>query len=339
MTKAIAKVSGLHPFFYRTINAAKTDSYINSPLSEKQENFPLLLFSHALGQYLEQSITQMQELASHGFIVCSIAHTYYCAAVARQDGTITTWIRSPTTPGQEEKAWERSIAYNKRLRAAPEDEVEMQWEEVKAEGLYDEVTRVWCEDHRFILDKIAELNQGLHSPVFTRKIDTEKIGAFGCSFGGGIAILTALYDDRVKAGANIDGTFWRHPDGVPKINKPLMTVLNMNMNDQKIIRNGYEFIPEERNIALFEKSTSDAYYLTVHNAAHANATDLAFLSPILKIVKMTGTIDAEQYHHILNEYLIAFFRKYLYAAPSSLLDGQENKHKDVELRTRNVELL
>jgi hypothetical protein len=49
MTKAIARVSGLHPFFYRTINAAKTDSYINSSLSEKQDSFPLLLFSHGLG--------------------------------------------------------------------------------------------------------------------------------------------------------------------------------------------------------------------------------------------------------------------------------------------------
>jgi dienelactone hydrolase len=186
------------------------------------------------------------------------------------------------------------------------------------------------------LDKIAELDQGLHSPVFTRKIDTEKIGAFGFSFGGSIAILTALYDDRVKAGVNIDGTFWRHPDGIPKINKPLMTVLNMN--DQKIIRNGYEFIPEERNIALFEKSTSAAYYLKMHNAAHANATDLAFLSPILKIVKKTGKIDTKQYHRILNEYLISFFNKYLYSISSGLLDGQQNKYKEAELRARNVEI-
>ena len=63
----------------------------------------------------------------------------------------------------------------------------------------------------------------------------------------------------------------------------------------------------------------------------------AFLSPLLKIVKMTGKIDAKQYHRILNEYLIAFFRKYLYAVPSGLLDDQENKYKDVELKTRNVE--
>jgi hypothetical protein len=65
---------------------------------------------------------------------------------------------------------------------------------------------------------------------------------------------------------------------------------------------------------------------------------LAFLSPILKIVKKTGKIDTKQYHRILNEYLIAFFKKYLYSVPSSLLDGQENTYQDAELRARNIEI-
>lgn len=45
---------------------------------------------------------------------------------------------------------------------------------------------------------------------------------------------------------------------------------------------------------------------------------------------------AVQYHRILNDYVLAFFRKYLYAIPSSLLDGEGNRDKNAELRVRNV---
>jgi predicted esterase len=335
MTGAIAEVSGLHPFFYRTMKSAKTDSYINTPLSEKQKKFPILLFSHGLGQYLQQNITQMQELASHGFIVCSMAHTYYCSAVARKDGTIIKWIKSPVTPEEKEEAWKRSIAYNKRLRKTPGNEVEMQWEEVKAEGLFDKVVRIWCDDQRFILNKIEELNQGKKSNLFSGRIDLNNIGLFGFSFGGNIAVLSTLRDHRVKAGVNIDSTFWRHPDGIPEINKPIMDVVNDNY--QKDVHDGYEFFPEKRNIALFEKNLNDAYYLRIYNATHANATDLAFLTPLLKLLKKTGNIGTQEYHRILNEYLLEFFNKYLYNKPSNLLDGEINRYKYVKLKAKTKE--
>ncbi len=48
---------------------------------------PVLLFSHGLGTYRSQSTFQVEELASHGYVIAAIQHPYDSTFTLLRDGT------------------------------------------------------------------------------------------------------------------------------------------------------------------------------------------------------------------------------------------------------------
>ena len=64
----------------------------------------------------------------------------------------------------------------------------------------------WCaEDLVFVLNQLEQLESGaVHSP-FQERLDLDRIGVFGHSFGGRVAARACQLDDRLKAGILCDG--------------------------------------------------------------------------------------------------------------------------------------
>ncbi|MCK4259986.1 MAG: hypothetical protein KAX49_13485 [Halanaerobiales bacterium] len=63
------------PQFYSTI---ETHSAENIPLSNDVETFPVLIYNHGWCEHFGHNTILMEELASHGYIIFSIAH--HCEA-------------------------------------------------------------------------------------------------------------------------------------------------------------------------------------------------------------------------------------------------------------------
>lgn len=121
--------------------------------------FPLLVFSHGNGSFRAQSVFWCEHMASHGYVVAAPDHTYNAAA---------------TTIGGEilvEDTSER--ASNANVRARP-------------------------DDVRFVIDVFARLARGDDSR-FAGRVDLERVGVAGHSFGAVTAIAVADADPRVKA--------------------------------------------------------------------------------------------------------------------------------------------
>lgn len=72
---------------------------------------------------------------------------------------------------------------------------------------------LWTADARSVLDQLARLDAGTAQGRFTGRLDLTRVGMFGHSFGGSTAAEACRTDARVKAGLNMDGTFFGDLEG------------------------------------------------------------------------------------------------------------------------------
>jgi predicted dienelactone hydrolase len=127
-------------FFLDHLKYAVTDSYPNVPIADPEAGFPVLLFSHGFGGFRAQNTFQMQELASHGYIVVAPEHTYASVITVFPDG--------------------RVAAHNSNT--LPEDVSEAEYARA-AQRLLEQ----WTADLSFVLDTLKFLNSSnLFHPQF-----------------------------------------------------------------------------------------------------------------------------------------------------------------------------
>ena len=112
-------------------------------------------------------------------------------------------------------------------------------------------------DAKFALDELARVDTS--DTFFSGRLDLEKIGAFGWSFGGATAAELARVDSRCKASAAMHGRFWK----TNLLNQPLVTPFLLFRADgpdpdptDSIIG-----IPYDDRKAIYDKLTTDAYWV------------------------------------------------------------------------------
>ena len=153
------------------------DIKLNQKPSNKQADFPLLIFSHGYGFSPEAYTALSAELASQGFIVISINHTF--------GANPTALHQSVSNPTIENIQWAKEL---------PREDI----------GRY---LPTWSDDQIFVIEELIRLNGDFKSP-FYNKLNLSQLGIFGHSYGGAASYLTAARDPRVKAIMDIDGTLF-----------------------------------------------------------------------------------------------------------------------------------
>jgi predicted dienelactone hydrolase len=78
------------------------------------------------------------------------------------------------------------------------------------------VVERWVGDLRFALDRLAR------QPLFRERIDASKVGVFGHSFGGAVALHLLAADPRVRRAANLDGALEGRP---VRLERPALFIL------------------------------------------------------------------------------------------------------------------
>ena len=233
--RQVARTFGMPGFLFDQLALVRSHAFRDAPLALAGSNFPVLVFSHAyIPGYAGQNIVQMEELASHGYIIFSIAHPYEAALVEYPDGRLTPFsedryqavIRSGTV---------RAIPLIKGVMAAadPAEKERFFRQYLAANPAAQESLKVWTEDTRFVLDQIEALDRGELGGAFSGRLDLDRIGLFGHSMGGAVTGEVCMLDERCKAGANLDGVQWGDViDG--RIGQPFMmmySAINAGQND------------------------------------------------------------------------------------------------------------
>ena len=292
---AIAHVLHLPSFFLDHLKYARTNSYLDAPVSNAQSAYPLLLFSHGWTGFRAQNTYQIQELVSHGYIVAALQHTYGAVVTVFPDGTVIPYDPQALPEG------------------APTDVYN-----AAANRLVDQ----WAGDLGFVLDTLTQMNASDTQHGLQGHIDLSRVGVFGHSTGGGATVEFCARDARCKAGLGEDA--WLTPVSA--------SVLAQGLRQPFLFLYSEQWSNKSENVALFDQldSHSDqAVTATILGTKHYDFTDLPLLTPIAAQLGLKGPINGERVMRIVDDYSLSFFNQALLGQPTTLMEAPSAQYPEV----------
>jgi predicted dienelactone hydrolase len=291
----------------------RTHSAEDVPLASAPGRFPLLLFTHSWTGRRNQNTTQAEELASHGYVVVGIEHPYSADLTIFPDGR---QVRS--TLGEFlDSTSDESIAHSVQVARA------------------QLVLRT--ADVRFVLDALERLDREPDG-LFHERIDFERVGIFGHSFGGAVAAEACRVDPRIKAGINYDGLLFGGvlDYGIGKAFLFLMDETPVPTNRDLAQTSG----SRRRELVLLAESfesirrhfSAEGYWASLKGAYHMNFSDSPFYTPVRRLTH-AGPIDPVRAGRIINACTLSFFDKYLNHHDNHLLDAAQRKFPELEIES------
>jgi dienelactone hydrolase len=295
-------------------------SFENAPIDSSQTMYPVVIFSQAGFSVLSYSAI-IEEIASHGYIVVGINHTYDAPVTIFSDGRVMP-VSQKFMEGVNSQAG--SFEESFRFRA--------------------EVADYKTADFKFVVDQLEIINKA--SSVLADRLDITRLGVFGHSLGGNAALEFCRNDDRCKAAVNLDGANWNEV-GKLGLTKPAMVIAAEHPElvlpcDEMVMAKVFpsiEWCKEERRMVsqgwqiIIDKGTP-GYGLTIIGAKHTNFADIQFahLPPGSPFQVVMGSAKPEVIWRITCDYILAMFDTYLKGkTPSLLLEGSVKPHPQVVL--------
>ncbi|MBU5351467.1 dienelactone hydrolase family protein [Paenibacillus barcinonensis] len=280
---------------------SRTNSYENVEIIPSATPYPVVLLSHGMGTSRVLQASQAENLASHGFIVVTIDHTYSTFATLFPDGRVTGYTTKMTTIDDRK-----------------------------------EIGDIWTKDVEFVINQIEKLNSGAIESQFKGKMDLNNVGTMGHSFGGATAFNVTYLDHRIKAGVNMDGSL-NEVENRDDINKPFMFIRSGSFedwlanfeNDRNSDDEVTKFLSDELHIMknVIEHGGNVIY---IEGTQHFNFTDLQFYSELIKLSGITGDINGKRGSNIVNQYVLDFFNKQLKGTGGDLIEGANEKYPEVK---------
>jgi dienelactone hydrolase len=287
-------ITGIPP---DTLSMVETNAVSDARPAGRPHSLPLVVLSPGFTNSRSSLTAVAEDLASHGYVVAGIDHTYESHATAFPDGRVTTCL-AREAPRRDRK---QKVAAG---RAA---------------------------DVCFVLDELT----GAH-PAWPGAglIDPSRIAMAGHSAGGAAAIAAMLADSRIRAGIDMDGsTAAPIPD--EGLARPFLFLGKQSSctpgtgravttpRDWKLRRSAV--ITWERD---WELLTGWKRWLVVAGAVHASFTDLALLADQTGIDTGAGLSGARSLA-ITRAYVRAFFDQHLRGRPQALLDQPSPRYPEV----------
>ncbi|MFD0884576.1 alpha/beta hydrolase family protein [Streptosporangium algeriense] len=156
------------------LSRARTNAVVDAVPTGRRHGRPLVVLSPGFTLPRSSLTTLAEDLASRGYIVAGIDHTYEAAGTSLPGGRTATCVACPE---QEADAWKFG----------------------------DKATRGRQADVSFVLDRLTGPRSAWKGGEL---IDRSRIGMAGHSIGGNSATWAMLNDSRIRAGINMDGVFF-----------------------------------------------------------------------------------------------------------------------------------
>ncbi|PMN95248.1 alpha/beta hydrolase family protein [Enterovibrio norvegicus] len=271
---------------------------------------PVLLFNHGFSSHAYQNLTQMEELASHGYIVLSLSHPGHSVVTKRQNGDLVF----QSIPLEPEYAPQRIAAMDRAAVSMRSSSTINDWIDATSpleEGLFRNIPAYvdeWSENNRRVIRALTRVNLGAISTPLKGHLDTESVGVFGHSFGGSVAADLAFSEPNIKAAMSLDSYVYTH--SLQDTMKVPLCVAYGDVAEP----------PSDESMAwinqtLFEtKAVSGSCEVLFVGAAHLNFSDLNHL-PVGELLGLTGSIDADVMHQSSNQLLLSYFGHHLKGTP------------------------
>ncbi|MEM1137138.1 MAG: hypothetical protein AAGI07_14970 [Bacteroidota bacterium] len=308
-----AKKYGIPTSILNYLNSVKPKVFREIKIAD--ESFPILIFSHGYHSKANGYYALLTEIASRGYVILGINHTYESTGTTFLDGS-EKYFDNEFAKKIEEGSWETISPVIEALNSelSFEDRHSIIKKALKTYYAKEMVER-WAQD---IIEVVAHLDRWNNSDFFNGSLDISKVGVFGHSRGGAASGESLLIDDRIKAAANIDGDHWGQiVDTI--FQKPFLY-----LSSEWTINNG-----NLNQYAYINRSTSYFYNGILLKSGHSNFMDIPYMIPIQSL-NQAGSIDHDTAIEITTNLLCAFFDKHL--------KNEEVKMSDLPLKYKLLEL-
>ena len=282
------------------LSTTRTNAVGGAAPGGTQRSHPLVVLSPGFTNSRSALTALAEDLASHGYVVAGIDHTYESYGTAFPDGRVTT-----------------GLAREARQRDS---------------GFQEKVVAGRAADVSFVLDELTGADPAWPG---TALIDPSRMAMAGHSLGGAATIAAMLADSRIRAGVDMDGSTVAE---IPAegLSRPFLFLgkqanytpgsggaVTPGTRDWKRRRGAV--ITWERDWALL---TGWKRWLVVAGAVHASFTDLALLAGQIGLDIGTGLSGARSLD-ITRAYVRAFFDQHLRGRPQALLDQPSPHYPEV----------
>ncbi|HHV13442.1 MAG TPA: hypothetical protein GXX75_24520 [Clostridiales bacterium] len=261
------------------------------------KTYPLVVFSHGAFGFSGSNYSTFAELASNGYVVASIGHTYHAFYTMDTSGKLTI-----VNTGFINKAIEISADNNINNK----------------EEIFN-ITREWMklrtDDENFVINTILEKCKNDKVDTLFSIINTEKIGLMGHSLGGAASAQVGRERDDIDAVIVLDGTMLGEEvafeDNRVVLNDIPYPIPLLNVYAEDHYTNSKELDGDDYSNFHATQNAICAYETVFLNAGHLNFTDLPLFSPALAKKLGVGTVDARYCIETMNEVVLEFFNCYL----------------------------
>jgi len=154
--------------------AVRTNSCLNAPVASGHH--PVVVFTHGYTGTFTDYTFLFEDLASRGYIVASVNHTYEATATEFPDGRFVT-SRLGSHFNDTWRGDDKTLSFASSVR---------------------------LQDLRFVLNQLQRINPRSGDP-FAHKLELSRIAVAGHSAGGTTAFRAIAQDSRFKAAVILDG--------------------------------------------------------------------------------------------------------------------------------------
>ncbi|MCD9125810.1 hypothetical protein [Luteimonas fraxinea] len=291
--------------------------------------FPVVVYSHGLFLYPEQNTALAMLLASHGYIVVSIAHPGDSADLRLRDGRLVA--TAPFGPGAADArftaAWE--VLMGADGLAARREALETYASAQSSTHIGLAAVR-WREDTEAVAAAIVDGATPADLHDILAAADRNRLAFAGMSFGGAASAAGCRRVAACRAAVNLDGQNLEADVYDSPIGRPLLLVLS------DWSRYGlFEGQPRETdyspNDLAYERwreagTTADVVRLRLRGIRHMGLTDFHALLPASMRDERFGDIAPEAAASAIGDVVLAFLDAYVQGADVTGLDHAIDRH-------------
>jgi hypothetical protein len=304
--KALERNSGvlMGQLLTRDLALVRTHSAPDPDVSPEQRAYPVVILRAGGGALTTDFTTLAEDLASHGYIVVGFDAPYRTFVVVLLDNRVV--IRPPANDPENLSADQANRLINRLLP-------------------------MWTSDTAFVVSQLEQLNAADPSGKLTGRLDMQRLGMFGHSFGGATALQFCHNDPRCKAGIDIDGAPYGNvvQEG---LKQPFLFILSDHSRELAD--------PASRQIhldmqSIYDRLPSGRLFITIRGANHFSFSDQMLVKShyVIGMMRLLGVggLEGRRGLAITAEYVHTFFDVYLKDAPAVSLKKVSQLYPEVQV--------